>query len=423
MSHHRSHLAGVLVVAAALACSDRAPVTAPGAVGAPGVAARGTSAAPAPAPKAELLARAFALALGDPAFRAHVKAELDRSPFREHKLQFQRFLAGEQARALRAMARESGLPQADLAHAAANAVPLELYLPVPAHRRDWKGGDNVLVATANADHDVPVAYDVRGNRQLLDPERPPATPVIAVVPVETDFSAPLAPPAPAAPPAPPSQIICLMSCGGGGGGGGVGDPPPPPTPGLYMTKAHFVDDFEGWLKGSPEFEVHILGQQGQTDSLTDYQCAGEKQPVPYYFDQNDLDWTGSVMLFSKAQLDAYNKAHPGQNVRVFVVEDDDTACEIKANRDILGNLFKAVDGAFKAITAGNDSSNTLAKLFKQANAFQKLWSAVASFFNTNDELVGNAVQDSVVGVSYPGYNWIVKGENNATNGWIALEMK
>src|SRR5205085_466203 len=208
---------------------------------------------------------------------------------------------------------------------------------------------------------------------------------------------------------------------GGGGGGGVS--PPPPSPGLYMTKAHFVDDFEGWLKGSPEFEVHILGQKGQTDSLTDYQCAGEQQPAPYTFDQNELDWSGSVMLFSKAQLDAYNAKHPGQNVRVFVVEDDDTACEIKTDRDILGNLFKAVDDANKALSAGNDSSSTIRKDYKRASAFQKLWAALAAFFNTNDELVGNAVEDVVVGASYPGYNWIVKGENNVTNGWINLQMK
>src|SRR5438105_907837 len=199
----------------------------------------------------------------------------------------------------------------------------------------------LLVATAIGDHDVPVAFDVHGNRRLLDPERPPATPVIAVVPVETDFST-----------KPSPLIACLEYCGGdGGGGGGGGGSPPPPSPGLYMTKAHFVDDFEGWLKGSPEFEVHILGQKGQTDSLTDYQCAGEKQLAPYNFDQNDLDWSGSVMLFSQAQLDAYNAAHPGQNVRVFVVED------------------------------------------------------------------------GVVGTTYPGYNWIVKGDNTVTNGWIKLEMK
>jgi hypothetical protein len=405
MSHHTSRVAAALLVSGALACSDRPPSTAPEARPAPGVAAAAAAAAPP-----EQLARSFALALGDPAFRAHVKAELDRSPFREHKLQFQRFLSGERGIALTAMARGSGLRAADLARAAAAAIPLEMYLPVPAHRRAWTGGENVLVATAIADHDVPVAFDVHGNRQLLDPEQPPATPVIAVVPVETDFSAP------------PDRVICLMSCGTGGGG----YPPPsdpPPAPGLYMTRAHFVDDFEGWLKGSPEFEVHILGQQGQTDSLTDYQCAGEKQPAPYYFDQNELDWSGSVMLFSKAQLDAYNAAHPGKNVRVFVVEDDDTACEIKANQDILGNLLRAVDGAYKSMTAGNESLFDIVKSFKQATAVQKLWAAIASFFNTNDELVGNAVEDAVVGVTYPGYNWIVKGENNVTNGWITLEMK
>ena len=401
MCHYTSRTAALALVLGALACSDRPPGTAPDA--ASGEPAILSAAAP------ELLARSLALALGDPAFRAHVKDQLDRSPFREHKLSFQRFLAAERSGtggALATMARRSGLATADLAGAAERAIPLEMYLPVPEHRRSWTGDANVLVATAIADHDPPVAFDLQGNRRLLDPERPPSTPVIAVVPVETDFATA------------PARI--------GGDFLFPWPPPPPPsptTPGLYLTKAHFVDDFEGWLKGGPEFEVHILGQKGQTDSLTDYQCAGEKQAGPYYFDQNALDWSGSVMLLSKVQLDAYNAAHPGQNVRVFVVEDDDTACEIKANRDIMGNLFKAVDGAYKAVTAGNDSSNTIAKLFKRANAFQKLWSAVASFINTNDELVGTAVEDAVVGISYPGYNWIVKGENNATNGWLTLSVK
>jgi hypothetical protein len=404
----RAAPAALALLAGALACSDRTPGTGP----APGPAA-GRSAGPPGAASARLappepLARGLALALGDPAFRARVHAQLDRSPYREHKLPFQRFLAADGAVALAALARGTGRPASDLAREADAAIPLEMYLPVPAHRRAWTGGADVLVATAIGDHDVPVAFDVHGNRRLLDPEHPPATPVIAVVPVETDFS-----------PKPSALIACLEYCGGGGGGGS----PPPPAPGLYMTKAHFVDDFEGWLKGSPEFEVHILGQKGQTDSLTDYQCAGEKQLAPYYFDQNDLDWSGSVMLFSQAQLDAYNTAHPGQNVRVFVVEDDDTPCEIKANRDNVGNLFKAVDAAYKAVTAGNQKTSTLVKLFTQANAFQKLLSAVASFFNTNDELVGNAVEDAVVGTTYSGYNWIVKGENTVTNGWIKLEMK
>jgi len=397
MCSYTSRAAALALLVGALACSDRPTGTAPDAASGPNVLSTATN--------PELLARSLALALGDPAFRAHVKGELDRSPFREHKLSFQRFLAAGRGHALAAMAQRTGVATADLGRAAEGAIPLEMYLPVPEHRRTWKGDANVLVATALADHDPPVAFDVQGNRLVLDPERPPATPVIAVVPVETDFSTT------------PAAIECL-SCGS------LWLPPPPPTgPGLYLTKAHFVDDFEGWLKGGPEFEVHILGQKGQTDSLTDYQCAGEKQPAPYYFDQNALDWSGSVMLFSKVQLDAYNAAHPGQNIRVFVVEDDDTACQIKADRNLLNDAIKAVDGAYRAITAGNDSSSWALKTFKRASAFQKLWTALASLINTNDELVGNAVEDVVVGISHPGYNWIVKGQNNATNGWITLGMK
>ena len=397
-------VAALAFLLVALACSERPSTTGPAASNRTAVPSAGPGAS-----AAEQLARSMALALGDPAFRAHVKQQLDRSPFREHKLPFQRFLVADGGRGAAALARGTGVATTDLTRDANRAMPLEMYLPVPEHRRAWKGGDDILVATAVGDHEAPVAFDVHGNRRLLDAERPPATPVLAVVPVETDFSV--------------APNICLLSltCGGGGGGGG-GTPPPPP-PGLYMTKSHFVDDFEGWLKGDPEFEVHILGQKGQTDSLTDYQCAGEKQPTPYYFDQNGLDWSGNVQLFSKVQLDAYNAAHPGQNIRVFVVEDDDTACEIKADKNLLNDAIKAIDGAYKAITAGNDSSSLGTKVYKHANAFQKLWAALASLINTNDEIVGNAVEDVVVGISYPGYNWIVKGQNNVTNGWINLQMK
>jgi len=49
--------------------------------------------------------------------------------------------------------------------------------------------------------------------------------------------------------------------------------------------------------------------------------------------------------------------------------------------------------------------------------------AIASFFNSNDDLVGTAVDDDIVGSYYPGYNWFVKGDNNITNGWINLLMR
>src|SRR5213593_3305366 len=105
MCHYTSRAAALVLLMSALACSDRPPGTAPDAAE-PAI----LSAAARP----ELLARSLALALGDPAFRAHVKAELDRSPFREHKLSFQRFLAAERGHALAAMAQRTGVATADL---------------------------------------------------------------------------------------------------------------------------------------------------------------------------------------------------------------------------------------------------------------------------------------------------------------------
>src|SRR5437879_3448420 len=273
------YLVALASLGAVIACDDN-PVTAPERPAAPPAAPSASAAAP------EKLARAVALALADPEFRAYVKSQLDASPFREHKLPFQRFLAANGGRAAAALAQSAGATRAAMLRAADAAIPLEFYFPVPAHLAAWAGDGSLLVATALRDHDAPVAFDPRGERRVLSPDEPPATPVLALVPVETDFRSPL------------SRVWCY-GCGDEGGGGG-GYPIVPP-PGLYLTQAHFTKTFEGWLKGAPEFEVHILGQSGQTDSLKDYQCAGERQSWPYYFDQNNLDWTGSVMLFSSEE--------------------------------------------------------------------------------------------------------------------------
>ena len=148
------------------------------------------------------------------------------------------------------------------------------------------------------------------------------------------------------------------------------------------------------------------------------------QPVPYSFDQNDLDWSGNVLLFSKAQLDSYNATHPGQNVRVLFVEDDDTACQIKTGNGAMQNVLASVDAANQALTAGKDTTDdALQKLWKFARAFLQFVKEAASLINTNDEIAGNAVQDSIAIEFHDGFNWIVKGEGNVTNGWVKLEMR
>src|SRR2546425_6756880 len=207
-------------VLATLACSDRPTTSAPPPTPrTPGALASRT--AQQLQAKSEALAQHLARALAHPHFRAYVKAQLDGSPFREHKLHFQRFLAANGALARDEVAHQTGVSAAEVDREARAAIPLEMYLPVPEHRRAWSGDANVLVATAIGDHDIPVAYDPRGHRILLDPARPPATPVIALVPVETDFTPS---------PAPPTLRLCYEDCGPGGRPPAPTPPPPPPPP-------------------------------------------------------------------------------------------------------------------------------------------------------------------------------------------------
>jgi hypothetical protein len=407
----RTHLS-LLALAAAFAACDRSAPTATNEETNPLPSVASPSAQIAQERAAmDRLARYLARALADPAFRTALKLELDRSPYVEHKLQLQSFLLASDGRGLKQVARLSGTAESTLAADAKQANPLEFYFPVPAHRARWSGGPELLVASAREDREAPVAYDVSGRQQVLSPDRPPSTPVLAVVPVETEFSSPARQVAP---------MDCL-ECTGGGGGGGTGTTTPPA--GLYMTYSHFVQDFEGWLKGDPEFEIHILGQSGTTDSLKDYQCAGGAAGGYYHFDQNNLDWTGSVLLFSQAQLNNYKTAHPNQNFRIIALEDDDTGCVIKFDDTRFKNMLTTFQNQYPNVTGAKDTANAIAKWVKRANGLQKILSAVYSFITTKDDLIGNAIEDVVVGQSYPGANWIVKGENNITNGWVKLEMR
>ena len=356
---------------------------------------------------ADRLARRFARALDDAGFRTFIKAELDGSPYVENKLHLQRFLSRGGRRAMREVARLSGDPESSVEADAQAAAALEIYFPVPRHRAEWSGGPNVLVASAREDGDAPVAYDVKGRRQVLSPETPPNTPVLAIVPVETDFGPEDATALAVTPPPPPPP-----------------DPLPPPSPplGMYMTYARFAQDFEGWFKGSSEYEIHVLGQAGTSDSLTDYQCSGAPASGYYRFDQNELEWVGQVLLFSQTQLNNYRAAHPNQNFRIIALEDDDTGCQIKFDGNRFKNLQSVLQAAYPDLTGSKDTTSSIGRIIKRANALQKILRAAYSFITTQDDLIGNAIEDVVVGQFISGANWIIKGEGNVTNGWIKLRM-
>src|SRR5207247_5225097 len=157
MLHRTVALAALALVAA---CVDRTPVTSPPTSEGPSPA---TSVA-AVSQRPEGLARLVAKGLKNPAFRAYLKAQLDASPYREHKLQFETFLAANSGRALREIAAENGTTKDTLATQAKAAIALDVYFPVPDHRPASPGNQNVLVATALTDDDPPIAFDLDGRR-------------------------------------------------------------------------------------------------------------------------------------------------------------------------------------------------------------------------------------------------------------------
>lgn len=367
----------------------------------------------------ERLARRFALALRDDAFRAVVYRSLRRSPEPEGKIHLQRFLGSDGGRGLQQLAQLSSNAEGNLTADLDPSPPIEIYLPVPEHRIKWRGTRDVLVATAIGDHDAPVAFDSWGRRHVLSADAPPTTPVIALGRAETSFGQRRL--------ASDECPGCFIDPNGGGttGGGSTGgpNPAPPASAGLYMTYAKYDGTFEGWLKGDPEFEVHILGQDGSSNAMRTYQCAGEKAGAPYQFDQNGTEWSGSVMLFSQAELNAYKAQHPGQAVRVFVVEDDDGTCVIKTDSARVERLFQQLVQTYGDLTGGKDTTLISVRTFKSAFSLLRLLRSTWSVITTSDDIVGTAIEDAVAGEFYPPANWVVKGDNTVTHGAVRLEMR
>lgn len=418
MSHIRRSIPLAVILLAAAACSDTDRPLAPDAP----ALARAPDWQELTDPdrlRDQRLARRFALALNNPVFRAEVLGALDGSGQREGRLHLQRFLQRGQGRGLGRMAAGAGASPAEIRADLEASPSMEVYLPVPTHRAQWRGGTNVLVATARVDGEAPVAFDLQGSRRVLDPRTPPSEPVIALQTWEGKDD--------------PDCDEITKGCGGSGEGSGDGSNPddpnsPPPassTGGLFLTETRFFDKFESWLKGAPEFEIHVLGHKSGTTEMVSYQCIGERAGGPYFWNQDDLSWNGTALMFSQAQLDQFDALHPGQGLRFLILEDDDGPCEIKVNRERAADLFKAADKAYDAWTSGKQIKFTdFSKGFTKAKSFYDLISGLSSFFKTNDDIVGTAILDpGAAGAIRTGANWIVKNEKSITTGAIRLEMR
>lgn len=425
--HGRQRLAALALLAAVAACSDHDPSspTAPSEV-------TGTAAAPPAAPdgpeavRLQRQARRLARALARPEFRDYVRGQLVASPVAEHKLYFQRFLDRDGRRALRALADADREAESAVAGEAAEALAAEVYFPVPGHLERWAGGEDVLVATALHDRDAPIAFDTRGRRHVLNADTPPDRPVLALVPLETDFDRP----------GRPQGVICdIDTCpdGGGGGGseGGTGGGPSLSLENrsLFMTKAWFTSDFEGWLKGNPEYELHVMGPNGITDStnMITYQCVGEHAPPGYTWDMNSTSWAGVAKVFTAAQMDAFNAKFPGQSYVLVAVEDDDTPCVIKTNEDRYTAMFGAMKEAYNSYIGLKDlqvlTGDGLARIIVAGKSAARLINALTNLIKTNDDVIGVAIRDSVAGRASTRGNWAVMNGPSVLNGWLNLEMR
>ncbi|MBM4188587.1 MAG: hypothetical protein FJ206_14885 [Gemmatimonadetes bacterium] len=408
---YRSWTLGLLALAAA--CTNSEP-NAPFEPSPPG-----QEDAPAPIPppsrnperdRHERFARRFAAAMRDPTFRGDVYQAVARSPEREGKVYLQDYLTrggGQQGRELARLVRES---EHEVTRDLDGGGAIEFYLPVPEHRRRWTGDERILIGTAETDRDRPVAFDLLGRRTVLSATTSPTTPVLMVGRAERAWGG-------------PATIGCLVSCDDGGGGGSGGTAT---AQGLYLTQTSFRDTFEGWFKGDPEFEIHIMGPDAPgSQRMTSYQCIGQTTSGPYYWDQNGKTWTGSVMLFSANQLAAYRATHGNEGFRIFAIEDDDTACEIKIDSTRATALFDAAKLVYGSFTAAKDSTLSFSqKLVVRASTIIRFIKSARSFFVTNDDPVGNAVEDPLVASGFfSGATWALRGENSQVNGAFKLVMK
>jgi hypothetical protein len=94
-----------------------------------------------------------------------------------------------------------------------------------------------------------------------------------------------------------------------------------------------------------------------------------------------------------------------------------------ANNADLRELITTVDSLVRGYAGGKEVPGDIGSIYRHFAVAQKLYSVVASAIKSNDDLIGNAVEDVVTTERQAGFNWIIKGDDGRTNGFIKLEMR
>jgi hypothetical protein len=410
---------GVLFLAlltALVACADPVSRTV-GVDGTSNVKSQPASLAPSEE-RADLskVARLVARALDNEPARQHLKGDMRKAPYREHKLELGPYLRSKDGRALLdRMVALNGGTDADLFRTVSAIRRLEFYMPVANHREKWTGSADVLVVSQLDESEPVVAFDERGNQIAVDRNVAPSQPTLSIVPVETRFDQPMSAASSrnvrdaggaaigtleAVKPRTSSLVACDYSCDGGGG-----VTSPTVAPGIYLEFSRILDFKEPWFRGDPELEVHIQGPTdlGAPRYGADLSCSGEHAyDYPKVFDQNTAFWEGSVMLFSGSQVAAYASKFT-EGFHVMFWEDDNEPCTLKLDNNALLDLLKSVANAFGTAAVKAGSSIPLA-----AGAFlATLFANPGGWLLTNDDFLGVAVDQISAGYNYPGNTHVI----------------
>lgn len=360
------------------------------------------------------IASLVARALDNEPARQHLKRDMKKAPFREHKLELGPYLRSKGGKALlNRMVALNGGGEADLFRTVSAIRRLEFYMPVANHRERWTGSADILVVSQLEESSPIVAFDESGKEVALDRNVAPSQPTLAIIPVETHFDQPMPVASShnmrdaagaaigtleAVKPRTSSVVACDDACGGGGGGGG-GVASPPIAPGLYLEFSRILDMKEPWFRGDPEVEVHIQGPTdlGNPRYGADLSCSGEHAYRPEkVFDQNTGFWSGRVLLFSATEATNYaSKFKDGFDIMFW--EDDNGECTVKTDINQTKASIEATGRGGVAL-----ATQLLKGVSWYITAGIFALSAVQSsdWLLTNDDFLGIAVWQGNLGFAY-----------------------
>lgn len=347
----------------------------------------------------EELARAVALSLKDPAMRGLLRAAMAESLVKEEKVHLNTFLRGAGKALEGRLQEEAGLSEQRVTELLQQAGSLEVYFPVPEHRAAWKGGEELIVATALDDKDAPVGFNLKGGRIELSAEAPPAIATLAVVPAE-DFSAEGKP---------SRRGLALGRAGAEARSSMELSTTAISYTGAFINYVNIPGDYEGWLMGDPEFEVYLERTAGERQRI---RCAAAGSITPFAWNMNGETWT-TPFLIAWA-----NETPTLDGLSMSFYEDDNDECVIKIDTDYVKLLLDALRSASSTIRAAQQRQVGTAII-----SFIHTVVAVRAIIQGDDDYVGTVTSTATNPIDTTNRTFSIKNNNQQDKGIVQIQWR